>query len=171
MKTLLKTAMLSLLFLFAFQQADAQLKVGYINSAEILADMPDVKQMQSNLEGLQTQLQKRGQQLIAEYQQKEQDALQRKERGELSPAEEEKVLQELQAKQEEIYNFQNEMQQKLAEKEQELLTPILNRINAAIQEIAKSEGYAYIFDLSSGAILYADESLDLTQKVKAKLDL
>ncbi|HHJ49703.1 MAG TPA: OmpH family outer membrane protein [Phaeodactylibacter sp.] len=171
MKTLLKTAMLSLLFLFAFQQADAQLKVGYINSAEILADMPDVKQMQSNLEGLQTQLQKKGQQLIAEYQQKEQDAIQRKDRGELSPAEEEKILQELQAKQEEIYNFQNEMQQKLAEKEQELLTPILDKINAAIQEIAKSEGYAYIFDLSSGAILYADEGLDLTQKVKAKLGL
>ncbi len=171
MKTFLKTAMLSFLFLFAFQQADAQLKVGYINSADILADMPDVKQMQSNLEGLQAQLQKKGQQMIAEYQQKEQDAIQRKERGLLPPAEEEKILQELQAKQEEIYNFQNEMQQKLAEKEQELLTPILDRINTAIQEIAKSEGYAYIFDLSSGAILYADESLDLTQKVKAKLGL
>ncbi len=171
MKTLLKTAVLSFLFLFSFQQAKAQLKVGYINSAAILAEMPEVKQMQSNLDGFQAQLEKRGQQLLAEYQQKQQDAMQRKERGELSPVEEEKVLQELQAKEEEIYAFQNEMQQKLAEKQQTLLSPILEKINTAIQDIAKSEGYAYIFDLSSGAILYADESLDLTEKVKAKLNM
>ncbi len=171
MKLILKTGILSLLFLLAFQQSNAQTKLGYINSAAILAEMPDVKQMQSNLEGLQTQLQKKGEQLVSEYQQKQQEAMQRKERGELSPVQEEQILKELQEKEQQIYAFQAEMQQKLAEKEQELLKPILEKINNAIQEVAKSEGYAYIFDLSTGAILYADEALDLTEKIKAKLGL
>ncbi len=172
MKFILKAGVLSLLFLLAFPQLHAQAKkLGYINSAAILAEMPEVKQMQANLEGFQTQLQKKGEQMVAEYQQKQQEAIQRKERGELSPVQEEQVLKELQEKEQKIYAYQAEMQQKLAEKEQTLLKPILEKINKAIQEVAKSEGYAYIFDLSTGAILYADESLDLTNKVKAKLGM
>ncbi len=172
MKFILKAGMFSLLFLLAFQQGSAQSKkLGYINSAAILAEMPEVKQMQANLEGFQAQLQKKGEQMVSEYQQKQQDAIQRKQQGTLSPVEEEQLLKELQEKEQAIYAYQAEMQQKLAEKEQTLLKPILEKINAAIQEVAQSEGYAYIFDLSTGAILYADESLDLTEKVKAKLGI
>lgn len=174
MKFILKTGifpLLLLLFLSAATTHAQNKKLGYINSAAILAEMPEVKQMQSNLEGFQAQLQKKGEQLITEYQQKQQEAMRRKELGELSPVQEEQILQELQEQEQQIYAFQAEMQQKLAEKEQQLLAPILEKINTAIQEVAKSEGYAYIFDLSTGAILYADENLDLTAKVKAKLGM
>ena len=61
------------------------------------------------------------------------------------------------------------MQQKLLEKEQELLQPILDRVNNAIQSVAEEKGYTYIFDLSSGAILYADEAADVSAEVKARL--
>ncbi len=159
-----------LLFAFMLLAAGVQAqKYGYLNSAAIMAEMPEVKQMQSNLQALQTQLQKKGQQMVQEYQQKEQDAITRKERGELSPKQEEEMLAELQKMQQDIMNFQQEMQRTLAEKEQELMQPIYEKIQKAIEEVAKEHGYTMIFD--AAALLYAEESADVSALVKAKLGM
>ena len=149
--------------------AQAQVKVGYINSAAILSEMPEVQQMRSNLEGFSTQLRKKGQQLVTQYQQKEQEAMQKEERGELSPLQKQQIIEELQKMQQEILAFEQEMQTKVVAKEQELLEPILDRVDTAIKSVAGKNGYAYVFDLSSGAILYANESNDITNLVKAEL--
>lgn len=168
MKKVFKLSLLMLAMLTMAPKIDAQ-QIVYVNSAAILSEMPEVSEMRSNLEAFQTQLQRKGQQLVEAYQQQENDAIQKEERGELSPAEKERILADLQAKQQEILAFEQEMQQKLLEKEQELLQPILNRVNDAITAVADENGYTYIFDLSSGAILYADETADVSNQVKAKL--
>ncbi len=168
MKYSIKLGGLLVALLFFSMGASAQ-KYGYLNSAAILADMPEVKQMQSNLQALQTQLQKKGQQMLQEYQQKEQDAIARKERGELSPKEEEQMLAELQKMQQDIMNFQQEMQRTLAEKEQELMKPIYDKIQKAIKEVAEEQGYTMIFD--AAALLYADEAADVSALVRAKLGM
>ncbi len=168
MKYSIKWGGLLLAFVLLAAGAQAQ-KYGYLNSAAILAEMPEVKQMQSNLQALQTQLQKKGQQMLQEYQQKEQDALARKERGELSPKQEEQMLAELQQMQQEIMNFQQEMQRTLAEKEQELMQPIYEKIQQAIEAVAKEHGYTMIFD--AAALLYADDSADVSALVRAKLGM
>jgi outer membrane protein len=54
-------------------------------------------------------------------------------------------------------------------KEKELLRPIYDRINKAIEEVRAQEGYALIFDVQAGALAAGDPSLDLTEKVIAKL--
>ena len=168
MKKLIQiTALLALFFLTA-SGVQAQ-KFGYINSAAVLSELPEVKQMRSSLEGLQTQLQKKGQQMLTDYQKREQDAVQKQQTGNMSPAEEKTVMEELQKKQQEILKFEQEMQQKLGTKEQELLAPILEKVNNAIQAVAKENGFQFIFDTGSGVLLYADESQDVTDMVKAKL--
>jgi outer membrane protein len=160
-------AMLALLF-FSLGTAQAQ-KYGYVNSAAILAELPSVKAMRSNLEAYQKQLQKQGQKMVEEYQAREQEAVQKEQSGQLAPIEKEKILAELQKKQEEIMGFEQEMQQNLVKKEQELLEPILEKVNTAIEAVAAEGSYTMIFDASSGSILYADEAVDLTEQVKAKL--
>ena len=45
------------------------------------------------------------------------------------------------------------------------------KVNQAIKDIAAEDGYTYIFDTSLGIILYADESTDLTEKVKSRLGI
>ncbi len=171
MKTLKYTLLLVGLMTLA-TQVGAQ-KFGYVNSAEILQNMPEVKQANSALEALQTQLQKKGQQMVEEFQ-AEYKVLQEKDAaGALSPKELEIEGQKMREKEAKIVKFEQDIQKKLAEKQQTELTPILDRVNQAIKDVAKDNGYTYIFDTSPGigVVLYADESTDVTTLVKAKLGM
>jgi len=70
-----------------------------------------------------------------------------------------------------IAQFEQESQQRIMEKSEELLKPIRDRVQKAIDDVAKENSYSYVFDASLGFILYADESTDASSKVKAKLGL
>lgn len=159
--------------MLALQVAEAQTtpKYAYVSSGAILEKLPEMEQMKSDLQGYQTILQKKGQQMYQEFQAKQTDAAAKKERGELSPKQEETILGELQTMQDSLVAYDQEMQDKLITKQEELLKPILDRVNEAIKEIAKTEGYTMIFDLSSGAVLFADENSDITKQVKEKLGI
>ncbi len=144
-------------------------KFGYIDSNGILAEMPAVKEMRSNLEALQTQLQKQGQKMLQEYQQQEQAFVQERERGTLSPVQEETKLQELQKKQEEILKAEKDMSQQLIDKENSLLEPILKQVNDAIKAVADENGYQFIFEAS--VLLYAEPAQDVSELVRQKLGM
>jgi len=64
-----------------------------------------------------------------------------------------------------------ELRDKAAQREQELIAPIHAKVNEAIEGIRADGGYAIIFDVSAndGLIVTADKSLDLTQKVIDKI--
>lgn len=57
---------------------------------------------------------------------------------------------------------------KLDQKAQEILKPILDKINAVLEKIGKEGGYDFIFDIQLG-IVYADDQYDLTDKVLEEL--
>ena len=80
-------------------------------------------------------------------------------------------VRELESIQQRIVEFQQNAQQALGAKEQELLTPILDKARKAIEDVAKEGSFTYIFDASTGNILYADESENVLPLVKAKLGL
>lgn len=146
-------------------------KFGYMDSNELVAEMPDVKQADAKLETLQKQLQKQGQQKLQALQQKAQD-LERKERqGEIAPKKLQEEAEKLQAEQMELQQFEQDMQRQVMQKRQELYQPIFDKINTVIEEIAKEKEYTYIFDLSAGSILYADESKDITSMVRQRLGI
>ena len=170
MKKLIKTGGLLVAFVLMTASVQAQ-KFGYVNSGAILSEMAEVKQMQSNLEGFKTQLEKKAQTMLTSFQEKQRSAAQKEEAGQLSPIERETLLKELQTKEQEIMKYQGESQQKLLEKEQELLAPILERVNTAINDVAKTDGLQFVFDSSTGVILYADDTTDITSKVKTKLGM
>ena len=144
-------------------------KFGYIDSNNLLAEMPEVKEMRSKLQALQTQLQKQAEKMLLDMQAKQQEAAQKDQQGELSPLQKENIIKELQADQENYLKYEKEMQQKLLDKEQELLNPILERVNTAIQETAANEGFTYIFDAS--VLLYADESVNVMPFVQKRLGI
>lgn len=50
-------------------------------------------------------------------------------------------------------------------KHKELFAPVVDKINATIEEIAVQEGLTMVFDISEGGILYADVVMDLTSQV------
>jgi outer membrane protein len=150
--------------------ASAQ-KFGYINSQELIQQIPQVKEVNAELETLRTQYEKQGQDKIAALTTKYQ-ALERKQaQGEISPKQLEVEAQVLKQEELEIAKFQQDVQQQLIQKSEQLLNPIRDNIQNAINEVAQDNGYTYIFDLSMGIILYADDSTNVSDLVKAKLGL
>jgi len=144
-------------------------KFGYLNSAALLQEMPEVKEAEANLATLQKQLQAKGQKMVEDFQTKYADLESRQQ--EIAPKDLEVEVQKLRDEEANIGKYEQDMQRQLAEKRETLLQPILDRVNAAIKELAEAEGYTYIFDSSAGVLLYADESTDVTDKVKTKLGM
>lgn len=168
MKKYFQIAFVAVLLLAASATATAQ-KFGYVNSAEILSAMPAMKAAESNLEGLQKQLQKKGQGMVENFQ-TDLAALQKEaQAGNLTPKQQEEESAKLEARQQEIAKFEQDMMSDLQEKRAELLKPIYDSINEAIEAVAKEGGYQFIFDQQ--VLLYGEEAADVSALVKAKLGI
>jgi outer membrane protein len=149
---------------------DAQ-KVGYLNSEEILALLPEVKQANSDIEVMKAMFTKKGQDMVKDLQAKYQVLQQKQAGGELSPVELDKQGAALKAEEAKLQEFDQSSQQKIYAKSEELLQPIQDKVNKAIKDVAKENGYLYIFDYSLGVVLYADPETDVSKLVKAKLGI
>ncbi len=168
MKKMIKIGSLLLLMMSVTVVAQAQ-KFGYVNTASILAQMPEVKQADANLEALQKQLQKKGQDMLTKLQNDYVAIQQQVERGELSPKQQETEAQNLEKRQQEIASFEQDMVKQIQDKRTELLQPIYDKINNAISEVASENGYTMIFD--ANVLLYSEDSQDVSEMVKSKLGI
>lgn len=144
-------------------------QVAYINSSVLMQDLPEIKQADSNLSAFQTQLQKKGEQMVTALQTKYQDVSKKQAAGEISPKQLEEESAKLKDEEAKIGQYEQDMNKQVAEKRQTLYQPILDRINTLINDVAKEKGYAFVFDSSTGVLLFAEEKYDITADVKAKL--
>jgi outer membrane protein len=169
MKKLMKIGTLAIaLFAFAFT-AQAQQQFGYVDAQAILGELPSVKQAEANLEALQAQLEKKLQASIETFQKDVQAFQQKVERGELTRIDQEKQQATLEARQQELAKEEQGMVQQIQDKRSELLEPIYDGLNSAIAEVAKEMGFTFIFDKQ--VLLYSDESQDVSEAVKAKINI
>ena len=168
MKRIVTISCLLLMVFGAVSAVQAQ-KFGYVNSTAILAEMPEVKQMEANLEALQKQLQKKGQSMVEQLQQDYAVVQQKAASGDLSPKQQEEEAKKLEDQQAEIAKFEQDMMKQLQDKRNKELQPILEKVNQAITDVAKENGFQFIFD--EGVILYAADSQNVEDLVKAKLGL
>lgn len=169
----MKTSFLiTLLALFAgfWNTLDAQ-KFGYLNSQALLAELPEVKQADANLQALQTQLEKKGQMMVQDLETKYKDLQRREQSGEISPKALEEEAKKLKEQEGELGKFEQDVQKQLMTKRQEMLQPLIDKVNNAIKQVATEGQFVYIFDSSTGMLLYAQDSMDVTALVKAKLGI
>ncbi len=145
-------------------------KFGYVNTALLLQEMPEVQAANSELETYQQQLMADGQTKVKQFEQKVAQYQQQASNGELSQKQIAEKEQELAAEQQSLAQLEQEVQQKILIKREELLSPILQKVDVAIQAIGKEGGYTFIFDASvQGAMLYAPEGDDLIDQVRSKM--
>lgn len=170
MNKLIKSLLFTVAFAALTVSVQAQ-KFGYINSQELIGQLAEVKEANAKIETLKKQLQKKGQDMITALQTKYTDLQKKQTDGLLSPKEVETQAALLKQEEVKLGEFEQTSQQKIYEKSEELLSPIQNRINNAIKEVATDNGYTYIFDTSMGLVLYADPGTDVTTLVKTKLGL
>lgn len=160
------------LCLFISGAAIAQ-KVGYVNSAQVMAYLPEVKEANSQIQVFQQQYENRIKSMVEEYQRKAGELQRKIQAGEIAPKVQEEEIAKLQADETSIGALENEMRQKIAEKQEAVLSPIIQKLQDAISAVAKEASLMYIFDASpgNGTLLYADPSLDMTEKVMVKLGI
>lgn len=150
--------------------AQAQ-KFGYTSSQAILMELPDVKRADAKLETLQKQLESKGKQMVQAYQTKGAELQKRYEEGTMSQVDLDRESQTMAKEEQKIVAYEQDMMKQLQDKRAELIQPILARVQDAIDAVAKEKGYQYIFDQSTGVLLYAKDEDDITAAVKAKLGM
>ena len=166
MKNWIKISSLAIMLIGIATAVQAQ-KFGYVNSSAILAELPEVKQAESNLEALQKQLQKRGESMVKTLQEDFVELQKQVQAGTLAPKQQSEEEQRLQAEEQKIAKFEQNMRKQIQEKREELLSPIYEKVNNAIKAVAKENDYQFIFD--QGVLLYAEDSQNVNDLVKAKL--
>ena len=163
-----KILLLSLTLLISISSF-SQNKFGYIDSQELLLLMPERKTAEEEVQTFAKSLESQLQAMTAEYQQSVQE-YQANEATYTDLVKQDKVT-EITGLEQRIQSFQQNAQQALQSKEQELLEPILQKARKAIEDVANEGDYTYIFDKSVGSILYVKESENILDKVKKKLML
>ena len=147
---------------------DAQgAQLAYVNSQQVLAEYGPAQQAQAELQSAAQQadseLQLMGSGLEAAVNEYQQQAMS------MTPEARQNREQELAIQQQALQSRQQELELQLAQRQQELLQPINDRITAVIEEIRVEGNYTVILDASSGAIVAADPALDITQDVLTRL--
>jgi outer membrane protein len=170
MRKLLQFAF-GILLLVGFQTVSAQQKFGFMNSGNFLESFPEVRKADSLLVLYQDTLSIKGKSMIDKFEKDYQAYIEEANKGMIPPVQAQQKEAALQKQNEEIEKYRTEMNQKLDIRRQTLLRPILTTIDTAVKAVGKEGGYTFIFDTSTGAMLFAIESEDVTAKVKAKLGL
>ena len=158
------------LIIISSATVQAQNKIGYINSAELLTLMPEVKAADSVIQVLRSELQKQYNSYLAEYQTKVNEYNSGAESW--SEVKREAAEEDINTLQKRITNFESSSQQKIETRRQELLEPILDKANAAIEKIGKEKKLTCIMDTSAGSVIYIGEDMvDILPLAKTELNL
>lgn len=149
----------------------AQTKFGHLNSGNLLEMLPEVKTANDGLKLFGDKLSLRRDSMALAFQEQVLAYQTAAQGGTLTGIQQQTKEAELQKMQESGQQFETVIQQLVQAKREELLKPILDKVDIAIKAVGKEGGYLYIFDTSTGATLYALETEDVLPKVKAKLGL
>ena len=142
-------------------------KIGRINTQEIVVNMNEYKEANTQMEAYAKDLQAQLETIQVEFNNKLQEY--QKSETTMTDAVRQLKEKELTDLQERIRQFQQVAQQDIQKKQAELMEPIEKKANEAIKEVAKAGGYAVI--LETGMMIYFDEAQvkDISAEVKAKL--
>ncbi|TWJ02534.1 periplasmic chaperone for outer membrane proteins Skp [Mucilaginibacter frigoritolerans] len=170
MKKLFKVALVAVSMLFVGNFAKAQTKIGYINFGALVTQMPEYKTIRSQVDIYQKQFIDQLTAMNTELQAKGGDY--QKNQATMTDAARTAKQAELQDIQKRMQDYQNDAQQKVDAKTNELSKPLIDKARAAVADVAKEKGYTYVFDSSQGSpLIVSPEGDDLLAAVKLKLGL
>lgn len=154
--------------LFGFSNnVSAQAKIGYISADEIIQLMPEAATVQSQLDDYQQSLYKNAEDQRTALN----EAVQKfyKDSLTMSPSMKEVKRTELQKQVQDLSGMDQKIQNQFEQKRQELSLPIQKKLQTAIEEVAKENGYTYVFPRE--ALIYMPPSSDIGPLVIKKLGL
>jgi outer membrane protein len=146
-------------------------KFGHINSDELIQSMPEFDSATVKLEKFRQELVNALELMSVELNNKN-DAY-TKESKNLTEIVKQTKEQEIIDLNRRMQDFQTKAQEDLQNKQVELFQPIYTKVDKAIKDLGKENGFVYVFDVAKGSLLYFDEtkSTNVMTLAKAKLGL
>ena len=146
-------------------------KIGRISSQEVVVNMTEYKEAQTQLEALAKDLQAQMETIQVEFNNKAAEF--QKNRANLSESVRNLKEKELQDLQQRYMDFQQIAQQDVDKKQGELFQPIHQKANDAVKKIAAAGGYTAVFDTSVNSLAYFNETavVDIAPAVRAELGI
>jgi outer membrane protein len=143
-------------------------KFGHINTQELFSQMPEVAVVKLKMDTIQGQYEAQLASMNEEIQKKMQDY--QAQEATMADAVKQIRQQELQEMNQRIQLFYQTAEQDIQKKQQELLTPVHERMAKAIKAVGERENYTYIFD-SQAMVHIGNDAIDATPAVKKELGI
>lgn len=150
----------------------AQMNIGHCNTDSVLISMPEYDAVMTQLESVQTQHEN----MIAEMRAEIQEAAARVEAGSQNgwtPLRIQQAQQSIQENVTKLQEYAQAAQTDINEQERQLLQPVLQKLQDAIDAVGEEKKLDYILDSSAGrgTVIFKNKSRDITNDVKAKLGI
>jgi outer membrane protein len=151
--------------IFGFSTTTNAQKIGYISADEIIQLMPEAATVQQQLDQYQQSLYQNAQDKQNAFNESLQKFI--KDSSTMSPSLKEVKRGDLQKQSQELAGEQQKIQNDFEQKRQELSVPIQKKLQAAIEEVAKENGYTYV--MPREALIVMPTTNDLGPLVIKKL--
>lgn len=163
----LKTLCIVAALMIGMVSVHAQSKVAHINTKELIEAMPEMLTAKAELEKLAKTYENEIKTMAAELETKAKQYA--AEEPNQTKEENDKRVLEVQTMEQSIRQYQQQAQQDLLGKENEIVKPIYERAKAAIQKVATAQGYLYVLDSQVGSGVIVADGKDLMADVKKEL--
>lgn len=180
MNRAIQTGFFALLLFFSFQPLSVQaqdMKIGYVEPRAILERMPEMRAVEQRMQNF---VERKRDELSTQEQsfQEELDLYQQKV-GVISDTARQQEEERLGQLQMELQQSQNQIRQEIQQRQSELMAPLLEQVQGAINEVASEMGIDYVLNTTTSTgdvvILYVREELreqyDITDAVMRNLGI
>jgi outer membrane protein len=149
--------------------AQSNIKLGHLDFAKLYGMMPGLDSVKVEFDNYNKTIQEQFAAMQTELENKFMDYQASVEgMSEIIRATKEAEINDLK---ERLDAFEIQATQDLQNKEMELTSPIIEKARKAVEELAKEQGYTYVFNSTEGLLLYATPSDDISDLVKEKLGI
>ena len=153
--------------IFGFSTTTNAQKIGYISADDVIQLMPEAAAVQKELDQYQQSLYQNAQDKQNAFNESLQKFL--KDSATMSASLKEVKRNDLQKQSQELAGEQQKIQNEFEQKRQELSVPIQKKLQAAIEAVAKENGYTYV--MPTQALIIMPPANDLGPLVIKKLGL
>ncbi|MFN7279815.1 MAG: OmpH family outer membrane protein [bacterium] len=143
----------------------AQTKFAYVSVDEVVQLMPEYKKAMSEMSQFDSALQINYTETVREL--NRQDSIFKADSTKWSNAIRTANREKMKKLLVDLQGFESSYQQQMQQKQEELMTPVAQKANALIAEVAKASGYAYV--LRKEALLVQPDADDLLPAIRKKL--
>lgn len=171
MKQLLRLTLLAGLLIFGCSSTTFAQKFGYIDTNEVISEMPEMDSVRIKLEALNKDLQDTFESMQVEFNNKVNDYTKNMET--LSDAVRKVKEDEIQNLSMRLEQFQETAPESMQEEQMKLMRPVIEKARGAIDKVGKASSLTAVFDLASSALAYHDKTTmtDITSMVKTELGI